>query len=185
MSVIDSLSDYAKRVIKIMDEEIGYAEDSDDIRDAIKFVLNKYGKNAFEEALPYIAFDADFLKNEFKQIYDDLLEEGYGGLGSVSKGRMLAGAGMSDSWNKGGMSYINRDTTTATQEAETIDYNQMEGSVRNGATSANAGVIDELQTIAQRLSSLLAKEWKVVVSPSSDWGQHNSRSNDAWSKVNG
>ena len=135
----------------------------------MKNIVDLYGQDLYNEMLKEMNITTD--------------SEGY--LTGKTPWRTTGAAGMSDSWNKGGMSYINRDTTTATQEAETIDYNQMEGSVRNGATSANAGVIDELQTIAQRLSSLLAKEWKVVVSPSSDWGQHNSRSNDAWSKVNG
>ena len=46
-------------------------------------------------------------------------------------------------------------------------------------------VVSELRTLASLMQKMLNKEFVARAVPSSDWGQHNSRSNDAWSKVNG
>lgn len=103
-------------------------------------------------------------------------------VGKISPVGMLASAGASSvGWNSGAIA----QPAGVQPEAEAIDYEQMTTSVKSGTESANRNVVEELQTIAQRLTNLLNKEWKVVVSPSAGWGRQNAQSADEWGKVTG
>lgn len=62
---------------------------------------------------------------------------------------------------------------------------QIISGISQGVATANGDVVSELRTLASLMQKMLNKEFVAKAIPGSDWGQHNSRSNDAWSKVNG
>ena len=66
-----------------------------------------------------------------------------------------------------------------------IDYSQMEVSVKNGATRANEDVVSELRSAVQVLQRILAKPWVVNVTPTSGLGQTVGRAADALGRATG
>jgi hypothetical protein len=179
------LSDDAKDYIQMIQNAVNSGLGMEEINGALTQGYEMYGIGTYLEALTYI----EQLIEGYKELQSLSSIDEYSGPrtngSTLTPWRTTGANGMSDSWNKGGMNYINRQNATGEQEATTIDYDQMAGSVKSGATSANAGVIDELQTIIQRLNSLLAKEWKVNINPTSTMGAMNSAAAAAWGKVNG
>ena len=62
---------------------------------------------------------------------------------------------------------------------------QIISGISQGVATANGDVVSELRTLASLMQKMLTKEFVARAVPSADWGNHNSRSNDAWSRVNG
>lgn len=62
---------------------------------------------------------------------------------------------------------------------------QIVNGISQGVATANGDVVSELRTLTNLMQKMLNKEFVAKAIPGSDWGQHNSRSNDAWGKVNG
>lgn len=127
-------------------------------------LMLKYGINEYDQALKELQYNLD--------------EEG-ANLGKMIPWRTTAHMGGS-SVNYGGTNEMN-----AGEPAEAIDYTQMTTSVKNGTTQANEDVVGELRTIVSQLTRLLAKEWKVDLSPTSSVGRGVERSAAAWDKVIG
>ena len=169
----------AQTIVQMVENAVNSGKGMEEIQKVIDAdqLIKNFGISAYLDALPYI--------QELVKAYQEYTTTGF--TGPVSNGSLPTPWKVTAGGNFGPQTgYYHPETaTTGTQEAETIDYNQMEGSVRNGATSANAGIIDELQTIVQRLNSLLAKEWKVNINPTSTMGAMNSAAAAAWGKVNG
>ena len=57
--------------------------------------------------------------------------------------------------------------------------------ISQGVAQANSGVESRLNTIESLLIRMLNKEFVAKAVPSSNWGAHNARSNDAYDKVTG
>ena len=62
---------------------------------------------------------------------------------------------------------------------------QIISGISQGVATANGDVVSELRTLASLMQKMLNKEFVAKAVPSADWGNHNSRSNEAWSRVNG
>jgi hypothetical protein len=62
---------------------------------------------------------------------------------------------------------------------------QIVSGISQGVAQANNGVESRLTTIEGLLTRILQKEFVAKAVPGSDWGNHNVRSNDAYSKVTG
>lgn len=62
---------------------------------------------------------------------------------------------------------------------------QIVSGISQGVAQANNGVESRLTTIEGLLTRILQKEFVAKAVPGSDWGNHNVRSNDAYSRVTG
>lgn len=124
-------------------------------------LIHKYGQNLFEMTLKELQYNLD--------------EEGYN-RGSIRPVGMVAGMGMSDvNWQP----YVT-PTTTNTMEGADIS-----GDVAKGTAQGNNEQNDLIQQLIQIATQIANKDFKVVVSPNANWGNFNSRSNQAFEKVTG
>ena len=103
-------------------------------------------------------------------------EEFGNGLGGVRNPMRMSAAGMTVSDVGWTPSIAPVDTTSGVVQTEPKDNQQEVSNMAAGVRSGTAEVVSELQSVVMQLTRLLAKEWKVVVSPSQDWSQHNRRS---------
>lgn len=66
-----------------------------------------------------------------------------------------------------------------------MNNDQVVGAVTNGVAQANSGVESRLSTIEGLLTRILNKDFVAKAVPSSAWGGHNARSQEAYDKVTG
>ena len=187
---MDDTNQVAKEATDEINEIFGQVQDAIFSSDSIR-------KNTYNEQI------ADMYANgklaELKQLLADI--ESYGIDEAFKRIGIDATTGMNPV-NFGNRSFVNplegtvganktysdvgwtKPAETPSDEA-TIDYNKMSNSVRDGATSANAGTEALLRTIEMQLTRLLNKQWTVDVHPSSDWGRHNQRAGNMWNRASG
>jgi hypothetical protein len=95
--------------------------------------------------------------------------------------RLSASAG----FNYSDTSYNNYTPSDTTVKTEPNDPQAEASTVAAGVQRGSADMVAQLATCVSLLSQLLQKEWNINVTPNSGWGEHNAKSNAAWTKMVG
>ena len=66
-----------------------------------------------------------------------------------------------------------------------VDNTQDVNNVAQGVQQGSMDMLGALQRILRVAEAIQKKEFKVILTPNSSWGQHNSKSNSAWDTVIG
>lgn len=70
-------------------------------------------------------------------------------------------------------------------QTEAKDPQEEAQTVAAGVQRGNMDVANQIATCVSLLTQLLQKQWNINVTPNSNWGEHNARSNSAWNKMTG
>lgn len=192
---VDKLKDLKEEIEAAMSDGIMSTDEAFDL-------MIKYGTNEFDQAMKELQYNLD---DEGRNRGTNLLQSaaallGNGQSANASYGRLGSTGIMDVSPTTINPSKIewNPSQSTGTQEAQAvdytqlehtidngIDYTQMETSVKNGATKANEDMVSELRTAVQVLQRILAKPWVVNVQPTSGLGRTVGAAGAALGKVTG
>ena len=141
----------------------------------VKFSELGLGVNALDDVLKELEYNLD--------------EEGYS-TGRLNPKQFVASStGIHGAYTPGGEAYspyfVYPNQQATTSEDTIMSEEDYANAVETGASRANRDQNDILNSIMRGVEALLRKEWTVNVSPSSDWGNHNAKSGQAWYRVIG
>ena len=102
------------------------------------------------------------------------------GSAKLTPARISASAGFNYSDSGYGNRYENEPILT-----EPKDPHAEASTVAAGVQKGSVDIVSAINALIPFLNRLVQKESTVVVTPGSDWGRHNVRSNDAWGKMVG
>lgn len=154
-------------------------EEQQALRDAIESAMSDDVMDTSEAMDLMVRYGWSNYENMLKELQYNLDEEGRNkGMMNRPIG-MIASAGVSDVG--GGRPDLYRPVVTQEPEDDQKQVNNTATGVQKGVS----GLYDALQSILRVAEAINRKEFKVNVTPSASWGNHNSKSNSAWDRVTG